>query len=166
MHRFQYSMPYPQNKNSNTMMPQQMPYPQQGMANLNTFQNISRAPQEGFHLIQFESTGAAKSTEEGKDKETETKLKLAAVIVTISEGSTFDSLFSTVKQDAGDGSRVAVYSCSEKDIGDLVLQLTELDKAKMKNRKDDLHLLLNDLSEIDDPTCVAINYECCSGCNG
>eukprot|EP01083_Nonionella_stella_P311870 1113410_1 len=153
------------NNNSNAMMPQQMQYPPQGMANLNTFQNMSRSRQEGFHLIEFESTRAAKTIEEGKDKETETKLKLAAVIITICDGSTFDSLFSTVKQDAGDGSRVAVYSCSEKDIGDLVSQLTQLDQAKMKNRKDDLHLLLNDLSEIEDPTCVAINYECCSGCN-
>eukprot|EP00484_Ammonia_sp_Unknown_P024491 CAMPEP_0197024670 /NCGR_PEP_ID=MMETSP1384-20130603/5180_1 /TAXON_ID=29189 /ORGANISM="Ammonia sp." /LENGTH=525 /DNA_ID=CAMNT_0042453091 /DNA_START=45 /DNA_END=1619 /DNA_ORIENTATION=- len=112
----------------------------------------------GFRLLRFAEDANVKDA---------SKLKLAALIITICDGSTYDSLFSTVKQDAGEGSRVSVYQCGSTSIDDLIkcLEASDTDDSQVASRKDDLKLLLADLSDIEDPSCVAINYECCSGCN-
>ena len=108
----------------------------------------------GFRQIRFKD-----------DKQSEDTLELAAVIVTIYDGSSYDTLFRSGKQHATDDSKVAVYACSKHDIKDLQNYLKHPpSKQKLKDRRDDLSKLLADLSAIDDPLCVAINYECCSTC--
>merc|ERR1719244_86186 len=107
----------------------------------------------GFKLLHFASPPNTKGDEEkegGKAK----ALTLAAVIITICDGSSYDTLFSSVKQDVGDQGRVAVYSCSSGDIKDLMEQITDFDADKLKKRKDDLDSLLDDLKEIGDPSCA------------
>jgi len=118
----------------------------------------------GFKLLQFESSPNTQGNEE-KEKDKDTKLTLAAVIITICDGGSYDTLFSSVKQDVGDSGRVDVYSCSSADIKVLREQITHFDADKIKERSDDLDSLLDDLKEIEDPSCVAINYECCAGCS-
>merc|ERR1712228_27796 len=102
----------------------------------------------GFHLIKFPTTK--------QSKEDTKELKLSSVIITICDGSSYDSLFSSVEQKSGDGSRVSVYSCTAKDIKQLIIQLKDSSDEQISNqRSDDLDLLLNDLREIEDPSCVA-----------
>jgi len=152
--------PMPQGYNMNNMNMNAIPMQQQQM------QMSSEA--NGFRLLQFGAKPAALSTTDEPPKE----LKLAAVIITICDGSTYDALFSSVEQDSGEGSRVAVYQCACSDIADLVkysdasdINNTDDSDSDVNKRSDDLKQLLSDLSAIDDPSCVAVNYECCSGCN-
>ena len=121
----------------------------------------------GFHLIKFPKPVDDKITDKDNDTASDAdkkeKLKLAAVIITICDGSTYDNLFSSVEQDANAGTRVAVYAAKKTDIKALIDQLMEPDADALEERTDELSQLLADLAEIEDPSCVAINYECCSG---
>jgi len=146
-----------QNMNTNAYM-QQMPQMQQMQQ-----MQIGGSTSAGFRLLQFAKT-VDKDKDADKTTDKDEKLKLAAVIITICDGSTYDNLFSSVKQEAGEGSRVAVYSAQKTAIKALIDQLMEPDADALKERSDDLKQLLSDLAEIEDASCVAINYECCSEC--
>jgi hypothetical protein len=87
---------------------------------------------------------------ENKDKKT------VAVIITISNGSSYDGLFESVEQKAIEGTKVEVYACN-------AYYLKSLIEAFEGRPKDDVAVrLVKSVGEVD-PDCVVINWECCSG---
>eukprot|EP00568_Trieres_chinensis_P004711 CAMPEP_0183315496 /NCGR_PEP_ID=MMETSP0160_2-20130417/51967_1 /TAXON_ID=2839 ORGANISM="Odontella Sinensis, Strain Grunow 1884" /NCGR_SAMPLE_ID=MMETSP0160_2 /ASSEMBLY_ACC=CAM_ASM_000250 /LENGTH=475 /DNA_ID=CAMNT_0025481061 /DNA_START=150 /DNA_END=1577 /DNA_ORIENTATION=- len=92
---------------------------------------------------------------------------IAAVIVTIRHGATYDQLFTAVPQKAAPGTRVAAYLVDNVGSEDL-LRLLELrgDGVRLAQGLygDGAASLLDDLAAAD-PGCVVFNWECCSGCS-
>lgn len=90
---------------------------------------------------------------------------LVGVIVTISDGNSYDPLFSQVPQVAGEGQRVATYAASPAS---LPYVISGLSGSRMQgNIPGDLHRnlrrLVTDIRQVQ-PDSVVFNWECCSGC--
>jgi hypothetical protein len=92
--------------------------------------------------------------------------ELVGVIVTICSGGSFDPLFNTVPQLAGEGKRVATYAASA---GSLPFIAGELSGQPLQDgrRSTALHRNLRHLArdvQAVQPDSVVFNWECCSGC--
>lgn len=90
---------------------------------------------------------------------------LVAVIVTIRSGSSFDNLFGTVPQLAGDGNRVSVYAVSSSSLPHIA---GELSGNPVQDRRStalhrNLRRLIGDIRAVQ-PDSVVFNWECCTGC--
>lgn len=103
------------------------------------------------------------------EETTETKLPIASIIITLCHGSSYDPLFTTVKQKPPEGSRVLLYSLSMSNIKILNELLTkgklddELKKAITDTEEQEsVSELIKEINEIE-PDCVLFNFECCSG---
>jgi len=91
---------------------------------------------------------------------------IVGMVVTMCSGSTYDGVFTSVEQKAGEGERVAVYSCSDIHPTQLLesLQIHEdnkgtLDKTTSHCCKDKM---LSEMKSLE-PCTVVFNWECCSG---
>jgi len=97
---------------------------------------------------------------EGSSKKEE---EVVGLVVTMCSGSTYDGVFKSVKQKAGEGERVAIYSvhdCSSKDL----LQLVR--GGSCANLDSDVsQKMLKEMSSLEACT-VVWNWECCSGFSG
>lgn len=90
---------------------------------------------------------------------------LVGVIVTISDGNSYDPLFTQVPQIAGEGQRVATYGASPAS---LPYVISALSGSRMQgNIPGDLHRnlrrLVTEIRQVQ-PDSVVFNWECCSGC--
>jgi hypothetical protein len=90
---------------------------------------------------------------------------LVGVIVTISDGHSYDQLFSQVPQLAGENQRVATYRASVASLPHIVGEL--LGNPPQGSRPSSLHRNLRrviaDIRQVQ-PDSVVFNWECCSGC--
>merc|ERR1712151_1138750 len=86
------------------------------------------------------------------------KDKLVGVVVTISEGSSYDEMFSTVQPTTVAGERISTYSIACRDVGKLHDHLV----APMPVR-DEWRSLVDDLHQVEADS-VVFNWECCQGC--
>jgi hypothetical protein len=93
--------------------------------------------------------------------------ELVAVVVTICDGGSYDVLFSSVPQLAGDGKRVAVYSANPRSLAHILSELTG--QRAQGERSSEFHRnlrhLIRDMSAVQ-PDSVVFNWECCAGCSG
>lgn len=95
--------------------------------------------------------------------------ELVAVIVTIRNGSTYDSIFTSVKQKTEPGTHVNTYLVQEMNPADLLemLQLPcdQQDRERIVTSRwgHDANHLICDVSAVE-PSSVVFNWECCSGC--
>lgn len=100
------------------------------------------------------STGDIYKIPQGKEEGTE----LAAVIITIQRGSSYDDLFAKVKQKAATGTHVHVYRASNCTTTELKAALFETGGGETGAN------LRADIAAVD-PASVVVNWECCSGCD-
>jgi hypothetical protein len=91
--------------------------------------------------------------------EKDSSIPVVSVVVTICDGSTYDSLFISVEQQPPQG-RVSVYSVK-------TLHLPTLLKDIKAGESDDkiTQDLLSDMKSVT-ADCIVFNWECCSGCGG
>ena len=90
----------------------QMP-PMQQMSNMDPFENCNVVQMSGpsqFFGFDSGSEGIKLLKEKQKDK------KVAAIIVSFSNGDSYDDLFRTVEQKTMEGTQVLVYGCSAKSV--------------------------------------------------
>ncbi|CAK9086700.1 Uncharacterized protein SCF082_LOCUS41009 [Durusdinium trenchii] len=87
------------------------------------------------------------------------KSTLGAVIVTISEGCSYDSIFKEVAQTDDQGTSVATYCVSISGLEQLGEALEDKDRAS-----GDLAELIQDLGRVPAAK-VVFNWECCSSCS-
>jgi hypothetical protein len=89
--------------------------------------------------------------------EKDSSIPVVSVVVTICDGSTYDSLFSSVEQKPPQG-RVAVYSVPTEKLETLL-------KDMKAGESDDkiIQELIVDMKSVT-PDCIVFNWECCSGC--
>jgi len=78
-----------------------------------------------------------------------------AVVVTISGGSSYDTLFKEIKQESCEGEQVVTWVVTENQGIEQVLKA--LDDA---NNESDF---MTDINSVE-PDCVVFNFECCSAC--
>lgn len=93
--------------------------------------------------------------------------ELSAVIVTICSGSSYDHLFASVPQVAGEGMRVAVYAVSPGALKYLSAALQDtagMDREIPFDLAEPLIRLVADMRAVDSES-VVVNWECCSGCS-
>lgn len=92
---------------------------------------------------------------------------LVGVIVTISDGNSYDPLFSQVAQVAGEGQRVATYGASPSSLPHIMSALSgsQVQGSIPGNLHRNLRRLVADIVEVQ-PDSVVFNWECCSGCCG
>eukprot|EP00930_Biecheleria_cincta_P080965 TRINITY_DN694_c0_g1_i2.p1 TRINITY_DN694_c0_g1~~TRINITY_DN694_c0_g1_i2.p1 ORF type:complete len:624 (-),score=91.78 TRINITY_DN694_c0_g1_i2:199-2070(-) len=92
---------------------------------------------------------------------------LVGVIVTISDGTSYDALFTQVPQVAGEGQRVATYGASPASLPHLISALSgnQVQERLPGNLYRNLRRLVADVTEVQ-PDSVVFNWECCSGCCG
>lgn len=86
------------------------------------------------------------------------KDKLVGVVVTISEGSSYDEMFRTVQPTTVPGERVSTYSIACGDVGKLHAHLV----APMPVA-DEWRDMIDDLRQVESDS-VVFNWECCQGC--
>lgn len=103
------------------------------------------------------------------ENSSETKLPIASIIITLCHGSSYDPLFTTVKQKPPEGSRILLYALQMTNIKILNELLTKgkLDDGLKKtivdtNEQESVSELIKEISDIE-PDCVLFNFECCSG---
>jgi len=92
--------------------------------------------------------------------------ELAAVIVTISSGSSYDQLFSSVPQMAAAGKRVATYAASPGSLAHIAAELGGHPLHGVQHSSDmhkNLRHLVRDIRSVARDS-VVFNWECCSGC--
>lgn len=90
------------------------------------------------------------------------KDKLVGVIVTILEGSSYDTMFREVKPTTVPGERISTYSLSCLDVGKLHTLLAS--SSPTLEREDRLwRSLVEDVRHVPSDS-VVFNWECCSGC--
>ncbi|CAJ1345708.1 unnamed protein product [Effrenium voratum] len=89
----------------------------------------------------------------------ESEAPLSAVIVTISQGNTYDPLFQQVAQVGDNGTRVSTYATT---LATLERLLTAM-RGDAADAEDDLAQLIKDLEEVPRESAV-FNWECCSAC--
>jgi len=99
-------------------------------------------------------TGAIHEIPQGKEEGTQ----LAAVIVTIRAGGSYDDLFAKVKQKAATVTHVNVYLASNCSTTELMAALDETGGGETGAK------LRADIAAVD-PASVVFNWECCSGCS-
>lgn len=89
-------------------------------------------------------------------------LALSSVVVTISNGASYDQLFQKVPQEGIEGTYVMTYQIS----GSLKPVLEALQTGVLAQRQaSDLGALVHDVSAVD-PNSVVFNWECCAACTG
>jgi len=93
--------------------------------------------------------------------------KLDAVVVTICDGGSYDSLFSTIPQEGAPGTRVAVRTTDSHSLGAILRALKGGEKA-LATETEPLRAavaeLMADIALVDND-CVVFNWECCGGCS-
>jgi len=85
-------------------------------------------------------------------------LRLAAVVATVCNGSSYDPVFQKVPQEGVAGTYVATYG-----VGGSLKQVLEAMSGKPHSAGPNLDQLLRDMGEVD-PSAVVFNWECCSAC--
>jgi len=92
---------------------------------------------------------------------------LVGVIVTISDGNSYDPLFTQVAQVAREGQRVATYGASPSSLPHIISALSgnQVQGSLSGNLHRNLRRLVADIVEVQ-PDSVVFNWECCSGCCG
>lgn len=90
------------------------------------------------------------------DKPERKDIKTVAVIVSICNGGSYDSLFTTVEQKSIEGTKVEVFACDS-------LYLPSLTAAFEGKPADPIAVRLMEAVVQVDPDCVVINWECCGG---
>jgi hypothetical protein len=90
---------------------------------------------------------------------------LVGVIVTISDGASYDQLFTQVPQLAGENQRVATYRASVASLPHVIDELSG--NPPQGSRPSPLHRnlrrLITDIRQVQADS-VVFNWECCSGC--
>merc|ERR1711988_1410441 len=93
--------------------------------------------------------------------------KLDAVVVTICDGGSYDSLFGTIPQEGAPGTRVAVRTTDSHSLGAILRALKGGEKA-LATESEPLRAavaeLMADIALVDND-CVVFNWECCGGCS-
>merc|ERR1711988_1109459 len=101
--------------------------------------------------------------------------KIGAVVVTISDGGSYDAMFTEIPQESEPGTRVAVYHTSSNDLPAILAGLrgepaglrgepAGAGQAVGTNEESDtLRQLIADINVCDN-NCVVFNWECCGGC--
>lgn len=84
------------------------------------------------------------------------KDKIAGIIINISEGTSYDPLFTRVQQKSSPGTRVLVYHCNYEN-----LELISEEIRGIRSKKPVISRILGEMKEID-PDCTIFNWECCS----
>ena len=124
---------------------------------------VAETPQADFfqqnnffqqNVQQAAGTGTIHEIPQGKEEGTE----LAAVIITIRGGSSYDDLFAKVKQKAATGTHVNVYLASNCTTTELLAALDETGGGETGAK------LRADIAAVE-PASVVVNWECCSGCS-
>jgi len=87
--------------------------------------------------------------------------KMAAVVVTICDGGSYDAMFSAIPQEGEAGTQVAVYKTSSDSLA-LILRAFQGDAAALEDGA--VAALMADI-ELVDNDCVVFNWECCGGCD-
>merc|ERR1711939_1059160 len=87
--------------------------------------------------------------------------KVAAVVVTICDGGSYDAMFSAIPQEGEAGTQVAVYKTSSDSLA-LILRAFQGDAAALEDGG--VAALMADI-ELVDNDCVVFNWECCGGCD-
>jgi len=94
----------------------------------------------------------------------EHSLELAAVVVTVCNGSSYDDVFRRVAQQGVEGTYVATYQVSGSLAPLLEALRAEAPAAEGAGLPRDLHQLLEDMRSVE-PYSVVFNWECCSACS-
>lgn len=100
--------------------------------------------------------------------------ELAAVIVSIRNGGSYDDLFSRVKQKAAEGTRVACYLVNNYDAdelqalveGQVAEAATEAAARTASETSENIATQMRADIAMVDPSSVVFNWECCGGCSG
>merc|ERR1711939_142299 len=87
--------------------------------------------------------------------------KVAAVVVTICDGGSYDAMFSAIPQEGEAGTQVAVYKTSSDSLA-LILRAFQGDAAALEDGA--VAALMADIALVDND-CVVFNWECCGGCS-
>jgi hypothetical protein len=90
------------------------------------------------------------------DKSEDNGKKVAAVIVTLSSGGSYDRLFRTVEQKVMEGTKVEVYAADASYLGNLI-------SAFEGRPTDEVAVRLLKSMNLVDPDCVVFNWECSGG---
>lgn len=87
----------------------------------------------------------------------EKEFPVVSVIFTFFSGCSYDKLYSTSKQQAPDGTRVACYQVDLDRIDEFYTKLTDeaINDEIFNEVRENLNI---------EPDCVLFNFECCSGC--
>jgi len=102
--------------------------------------------------------------EEEAPKEQAEEATLVSLVVSISDGNSYDELFTSVAQKVGEGERAATYAAVGVDPNALQ-QLVEFGAdAPICQTQADAASLAADLALVE-PQSVVFNWECCSGCS-
>merc|ERR1711998_371526 len=91
--------------------------------------------------------------------------RVAAVVVSISDGSSYDAMFTTIAQEGEAGTCVSVFSTSSSSLKSILRALNgeaplQSDSRKLKKM---VKQLMADIDLVDND-CVVFNWECCDGC--
>lgn len=95
--------------------------------------------------------------QDGKDTE-----RLAAVVVSIRSGGSYDDLFCRVKQKAAEGMRVACYLVQNHSTE----ELKSIVEGEGGGEEDNVAAQMRADIAMVDPAAVVFNWECCGGCSG
>ena len=88
--------------------------------------------------------------------------EIVGMVITMFSGNTYDGVFKTVEQKAGEGERVAVYSCSNVHPAHL---LESLQRGSSKQKDACMGKMITEMETLEACT-VVFNWECCSGFSG
>lgn len=91
-------------------------------------------------------------------------LPLAAVVVTICRGNSYDKLFASVRQQACEGTRVSTYTATGRSLTHLLRAFRGVTDTPGTAAWRDFSLLMADIRSVD-ASSVVFNWECCSGCS-
>jgi len=92
--------------------------------------------------------------------------KLDAVVVTICDGGSYDSLFSTIPQEGVPGTRVAVRTTDSHSLGAILRAFKGETAAATESEalRAAVTELMADIALVDND-CVVFNWECCGACS-
>lgn len=88
---------------------------------------------------------------------------LAAVVVTIRDGCSYDMMFEQIPQQGPEGTRVDTFVVSPESLAGLLLAMRGGPAVAAEG--EDFRELLASINAVD-PASVVFNWECCSGCSG
>merc|ERR1711998_800775 len=91
--------------------------------------------------------------------------RVAAVVVSISDGSSYDAMFTTIAQEGEAGTCVSVFSTNSSSLKSILRALNGEAPLQSDSRK--LKKMVKQLTadiELVDNDCVVFNWECCDGC--